>query len=779
MKISYKHIHYAGLSVFLLVLLLMGAATHLIGTHYLEPFETTADELSKLHRMVANKDALEKSREHFDLLIKGKHTDIDTIIYNTEFIINNTDFIIESATATTPTFNLLEKQQLEKIIRGVKRLRVIVTAFAQERTLDPTGDNTRQLEAKAFETKTWLNREMSIYISEFNAISIQNAQSEFKTVLERGVVISNTILVVGVILGLAASLFMVHALKRPLRNLNEGTQKLAGGDLGYRIMEITRDEIGELALSFNHMADNIQCQSLRIEEEMQQRRKSEAKYRLILEEMEAGYFEIDQQGRFVFYNRNMHQSLDYNETELAGLTFVQLLHPSDGGTFQKAVERINSTGIPEPAFECTMKNKDGEKRTFNISLSLIKSDAGNLGGLRGVARDITEQKRVKQLLQRAQKMESIGVLAGGVAHDLNNILSGIVSYPELILLDLPKDSPLQNPIKTIQTSGEKAAAIVQDLLTLARRGIVVKEVTNLNALIQAYIDSPEFEKLGSYHPNVRFNINLDDTLFNTLGSPVHLTKSIMNLASNAAEAIDDLGTVVISTENRYIDRTFSSFEQIDEGDYVVLTVSDDGQGISKKDLQHIFEPFYTKKRMGRSGTGLGMAVVWGTIKDHHGFIDVDTTEGSGTKFSLYFPASRDEITSGSSGPTINDIQGNSENILIVDDVKEQRDITSSILRRLGYSPSALPSGEAAVDYLKNHSVDLVILDMIMEPGMDGLDTYKAILQIHPEQKAIIGSGFARTERIKKAQRLGAGAFVKKPFSIQTIGTAVKRELGRK
>jgi len=205
---------------------------------------------------------------------------------------------------------------------------------------------------------------------------------------------------------------------------------------------------------------------------------------------------------------------------------------------------------------------------------------------------------------RAQKMEAIGTLAGGVAHDLNNILSGIVSYPELLLMDLNDDSPLRKPILTIQKSGEKAAAIVQDLLTLARRGVETTEVVNLNSIVSEYLYSPEHARLELNHPNIVIDQNIDQTLLNILGSPVHLSKSVMNLVSNAAEAMLDGGSIVITTENRHMDKVKNAFDEIDKGDYATLVIADTGIGISPEDMERIFEPFYTKKTMGRSGTGL-------------------------------------------------------------------------------------------------------------------------------------------------------------------------------
>ena len=389
-----------------------------------------------------------------------------------------------------------------------------------------------------------------------------------------------------------------------------------------------------------------------------------------------------------------------------------------------------------------------------------------------------ELVKYERQLQRAQKMEAIGTLAGGVAHDLNNILSGLVSYPELLLMDLSEDSPLRKPVLTIKKSGEKAAAIVQDLLTLARRGVAAMEVVNLNDIITEYLKSPEFEKLQFYHPEIQVETRLSSGLKSISASPVHLSKTVMNLVSNAAEAMPPKGKIVISTENQFLDAPIEGYDDVEEGEYVTLSVSDSGTGISSDEMDRIFEPFYTKKVMGRSGTGIGMAVVWGTVKDHNGYIDVQSAEGKGTLFTIYFPTTQEIQGKDEPRLKLEDYKGNGEFILVVDDVEEQRNIASEMLKKLGYSVKSVSSGKEAVEYLKDNPADLLVLDMIMDPGIDGLETYRRAVQLHPKQKAIIASGFSESENVKEAQRLGAGVYIRKPYLLEKIGLAVRAELDK-
>jgi len=449
--------------------------------------------------------------------------------------------------------------------------------------------------------------------------------------------------------------------------------------------------------------------------------------------------------------------------------------------FEQKFQTLKETGYVEGEIELLCSDGSAipvwrkEKAIYNEKNEFVGSVIYN--------RDISSLKRAEEekisleaRLQRARKMEAIGTLAGGVAHDLNNVLGGIVGYPELLMLQLPENSPLRKPLLTMQQSGQKAAAIVQDLLTLARRGVATEEVVNVNQIITEYLKSPEYEKLKLYHPNVHADANLEPNLAPVLGSPVHLSKTIMNLVSNAVEAMNNGGTVFITTENRSIKNPVKGFETIEEGDYAMVTVSDTGVGIPSGDIEKIFEPFYTKKVMGRSGTGLGMAVVWGTAKDHKGFIDVQSSEGKGTTFTLYFPITRQKLAKRQSLVSIEDYRGNGAAIIIVDDVKEQREIASGMLRELGYSVTSFSSGLQAVGHMRNNSADLLVLDMIMDPGIDGLDTYKRILQLHPGQKAIIVSGFSETERVREAQRLGARSYIKKPYTLDELGVAVRAAL---
>ena len=504
-------------------------------------------------------------------------------------------------------------------------------------------------------------------------------------------------------------------------------------------------------------------------------------YRTLFEAAPDGVEVLDARGNVVDCNKTHQVLLGRKKEEIVGNHTTDFFSDSMRSFFEQKLQTLKETGYVEGEIELLCSEGSAipvwrkEKAIYNEKNKFVGSVIYNRD-ISSLKRAEEEKSRLEARLQRARKMEAIGTLAGGVAHDLNNVLGGIVGYPELLMLQLPENSPLRKPLLTMQQSGQKAAAIVQDLLTLARRGVATEEVVNMNQTITEYLKSPEYEKLKLYHPDVHADTNLEPNLLPVLGSPVHLSKTIMNLVSNAVEAMNNGGTVFITTENRSIKNPIKGFETIEEGDYAVVTVSDTGVGIPSGDIEKIFEPFYTKKVMGRSGTGLGMAVVWGTVKDHKGFIDVQSSEGKGTAFTLYFPITRQKLAKDKSLLSIEDYRGNGAAIIVVDDVKEQREIASGMLRELGYTVTCFSSGLHAVHYMRNNSADLLVLDMIMDPGIDGLDTYKRILQLHPGQKAIMVSGFSETERVREAQRLGARSYIKKPYTLNELGTAVRAVL---
>ncbi|BBO83770.1 hypothetical protein DSCO28_43360 [Desulfosarcina ovata subsp. sediminis] len=586
---------------------------------------------------------------------------------------------------------------------------------------------------------------------------------------------SSIIVVIFISIGLVICFFFSRSLSKPISQLLEGVKRIGQGDRSYHVKVQNKNEIGELAIAFNQMIESLKQGEDALKE-------SEETHRGILESMLDIYYRTDLEGKLILMSPSGRYLLGYDSVEdVIGRNLINefYYHPNEKEIFMRD---LMEHGVVKN-HEVALKRKDGTLVIGESNSHFVYDKTDKPIAIEGIIRDTTdrkmaeeEKKRLETQLQRALKMEAIGNLAGGVAHDLNNVLSGLISYPELLLIDMPEDNPYRKYILKIQKSGEKAAAIVQDLLTMARRGVSVDGVVNLNTIIREYLVTPEYEKLKSYHPEVKVETNFETGLLNIFGSPIHLSKTVMNLVSNAAEAMPDGGKILISTKNCYIDKPIKGYGTVKEGDYVVLEVQDNGTGIPSEDLDRIFEPFFTKKVMGRSGTGLGMAVVWGTVEDHKGYIDVQSAQGKGTAFTLYFPVTRKKLVMDKSPSPIQAYKGNGESILVVDDVEEQQEIASVMLKKLGYSVSCVSGGEEAIEYMKDNSADLLVLDMIMDPGIDGLETYKRILEVRPGQKAIIVSGFSETDQVKEAKSLGVGQYIKKPYILEKIGLAIKEEL---
>lgn len=578
-------------------------------------------------------------------------------------------------------------------------------------------------------------------------------------------------------------LLFENLVKKPLERIIHATQGIAQGR--YKKLRLKRhDEIGQVAQAFDLMVNSLQEDKNWIQAILSKLKESEERYRLLTENSLANIM-IIKDGRLIYANRATIAISGYSADELYSMKVLGLVHPDDRELVKDRILGWTSEDLVTVHHEFRYITKQGEIRWLEMMAvpSLYKGETVMLGH----AIDITdrviarvEQAKLEKKLQQARNMEAIGTVVGGVAHDLNNILAGVVGYPDLLLLKVPEGHPLRKYILAIQESGQRAAAIVRDLLIMVRKGVVIKEPLNLNSVIEGYMRSPEFNKFKKARPSLVTEVHPDPDLLNISGSRVHLQKTIANLVLNAADACHEQGIVRIQTQNRYIDtpvvKPLVVGESIPQGEYTVLTISDNGAGTPEEDLSRIFEPFYTKKVMGRSGTGLGMPAVLSTVHDHAGYISAANTQEQGTVFELYFPATRENPAEQETGSSLDNYRGN-ETILIVDDIREQREVTREMLSGLGYSVNLAASGEEAVDFFrKSGPVDLLILDMIMDPGIDGLETYRRIIALRPGQKAIIASGYSETDRVRETQELGARTYIVKPFTLEKLASAVRREL---
>ncbi len=390
---------------------------------------------------------------------------------------------------------------------------------------------------------------------------------------------------------------------------------------------------------------------------------------------------------------------------------------------------------------------------------------------RELEQETTQRRQAEQRAERARRMEAIGLMAGGVAHDLNNILSGLTTYPEFLLMQVGTDSPLRGPLLSIEESGRRAAAVVADLLTVSRGVACVKEPRELSGIVQAYLNSPEARLLKVEYPEVKLASDLQ-ARGSCLCSATHLHKVLMNLVTNAVEAINGPGQVLIRTRD---ENPGEGAGHLSAGPCVVLTVEDTGPGIQAQDLPHIFEPFYSRKKLGRSGTGLGLAVVWNAVQDHGGDITVASSP-QGTIFTISLPACAEGEATAAMDEMVSadELQG-SGSVLVVDDEMMQREVAAKMLKMFGYQVYVVASGEEALTFLQHQPVALVLLDMMMD-GMNGVETFSAIRAMIPGQKAIIVSGYSGSSEFDQARELGVCSLLQKPYSMVQLGQAVRLAL---
>lgn len=488
-----------------------------------------------------------------------------------------------------------------------------------------------------------------------------------------------------------------------------------------------------------------------------------------------GVIATDAEGHITLINEVASNLTGYDEPAAVGRPLEQVFRVINENSREvvenPALKVIRTGRVVGLANSTLLVSRDGQERVIADSGAPIRDEQGVIVGVVLVFRDVTDKRRMQDFAVRAQRLETAGRIAGQVAHDFNNLLAPLMAYPPFIREAVPDNAEVGDYIDKIERAAEQMADINQQLLTLGRRGHYAIEILNLNDMVTSAIKhfQPTPETLV-------FDLDLARDLMPVRGGASQLFRVIANLVSNAMDAMQRVGRLTVRTENFYLDGSAGRYGHIPRGEYVKLSVIDTGSGIPHVVLNRIFEPFFTTKTSDRRrGSGLGLSVVHSVVEDHGGYVDFDSVMGKGTQFFVYLPVSR-ETSPGEK--EVEQISGGTEMILVVDDDWTQRDVTVTLLEKLGYRASAVESGEQALALLKDRPVDLIVLDMIMPDGIDGAETYARIREMYPGQKAIIVSGYAENDRVRKALDLGCGAFVRKPITLKSIALAVRRELDR-
>lgn len=488
---------------------------------------------------------------------------------------------------------------------------------------------------------------------------------------------------------------------------------------------------------------------------------------------------VHSDGHIVEANAQLQDMLGYSSEDLMleGLHLGLIISPRTSlESKQNIIEGIEGS--------CTgwAIKKNGEE----IAVEVKSRSINYLGKIRKVCviRDISERKRAEEenlelqkKLASANKLNALGLMAGSIAHDLNNILTGIVSYPDMLLMQMETSDKSYGQIRKIQEAGKRAAAVVSDLVAITRGREQPKKTGDLNTIVLRYLNSLEHEERLADFPNIVISTKLQRDIKKVLCSQQHMHKVLLNLIGNALEALRDGGHISVTTENcLFRHPLLDNVEGAESTEYVKMTIADDGHGISDNDVEHIFDPFYTTKVMGKSGSGLGLSIVWNIIQDHDGWIELKDND-PGAIFELYIPALKQPCKTGHHEETQHKpISGNGETILIIDDQHEQNEMFEKTLGALGYKTHSVTSGEDGLVFLKNNSADLVLLDMIMGNGMGGRETLEQIRMDKPDQKTVIISGFARMEELEKTKALGVSAFLEKPVSVAKLSRTIEKSL---
>ncbi|MBD3382306.1 MAG: PAS domain S-box protein [candidate division Zixibacteria bacterium] len=530
-------------------------------------------------------------------------------------------------------------------------------------------------------------------------------------------------------------------------------------------MVATRDETGKI-IGYNCIDRDISDRK-QIEEAL---RESEMRYHELFHSVMEGMVMLDEDEIIQFCNPAFAKILEADSiSELIGENFIRFI-PADQIDMVEAQTLMRKEGHSSQ-YELRLKTIRDNQRIVLISVTPRFNRRGGFIGTVAAMMDITETRKLQEIASRAQRLETAGKIAGQVAHDFNNLLGPMIAYPGFVRESLPLGSSGTKFLDDMEKAAQHMAEINQQLLTLGRRAHYIQEPLNLNEVV--------LDVIGQVYPlpdTISVEKELDSKLMNIKGGKSQITRVISNLTSNALDSMQEIGCLTIKTENYYAEDISKKYGKVPRGEYVKLTISDTGCGIAADIINNIFDPFFSTKTADKKrGSGLGLSVVHAVIQDHNGFIDLKSEVGKGTSFYIYLPITRETKELDRD----DDIPGGSELVLVVDDDEIQRDVTLRLLEKLGYKVTVSPSGEDALKLLGEHSFDLLALDLIMPPGIDGAETFRRALQINPSQKAIIVSGYSDRVRAEVALKLGAGAYVRKPLTLKSLATAVREVLDRK
>jgi len=511
-------------------------------------------------------------------------------------------------------------------------------------------------------------------------------------------------------------------------------------------------------------------------------RESEEKYRNILENMREGYYEVDLAGNFTFFNDAMCKIRGYTRDELMGMDNRRYMDPVTAKNVFEAYNQVYTTGTAIKGYEWETLRKDGTKGYVEVSASLMKNREDKPVGFRGIVRDVTarkfaeqEKRRFEDTLKEAQKMEAIATLAGGIAHEFNNALMGVMGNIELLKMELSENEKRAKYFEAMNESGHRMSRLTDQLLAYAEGGKYQPRDLRLDDFIIETLPILQHDLSST----IRIETHFPKNISYIRADHAQMQMVLSAILTNSNEAIEDEGLIRITAENKDIDEDFTrQHPGLKPGSCVCLTIEDDGKGMDEETKSGIFEPFFTTKFQGR---GMGMAAVYGIVKNHDGWIYVDSELDKGTVVRIYLPAisaeSREQGAKAATQPEVELAMGEGT-ILVIEDEEPLVGLFRQILERLGYRVLEARTGKEAVELAKTFDgqIDLALLDIKL-PDMDGGRVYPLIMEARPDLKVIVCSGYSIDGPARAILDAGAEDFIQKPFSIAAFAEKLKEVLG--
>jgi PAS domain S-box-containing protein len=579
-------------------------------------------------------------------------------------------------------------------------------------------------------------------------------------------------------LALVAVFFITYGMNRilltPIRDLIRVHRQLGEGNLLARATPRSLDEIGELSRSFNSMTDLVT-------KELLNRKQAEDRYRNIFENAIEGIFQSTRNGHFLHVNPALARMYGFDSPQelMATITNIEeqmYVHPPDRTRLRELMEDQGFVSN----FETQLFRRDKSVVWISMNARVVSDPNGESLYYEGTVEDISERKKAEEeklklesQLRQGQKMEAIGTLAGGIAHDFNNLLTAIIGYGNLLRMDLDRDDPRKIYLDQMLAASEKAAGLTQSLLAFSRKQVMELKPQNVNIILKG------IEKLlrRLLTEDIEFSVVLADPGVVVLADITQIDQVLMNLASNARDAMPKGGQLLIETKTVRLEKEFIQIHGYGEpGNYALISVADTGTGMTEETREKIFDPFFTTKEVGK-GTGLGLSIVYGIIKQHNGYIQVNSEPDQGTVINIFLPAVKawvEEII-----PSPSELKGGTETILVAEDNQEVRKLTKEILARKGYDIIEALDGEQAIQKFLDQpeTIDLLLLDVVM-PKKNGREVYEEIIKVNPKIKVIFTSGYTGDVVIDKGIQEEAMDFIAKPLTVRDLLLKIREVLDR-